>query len=142
MGNLLKINLSVLAAARLHGHVGLPAQWGCTGCSACCKGRVWMLCPSRSPPQPQMASPAVRRPGHCWHVSGQVLHAASQPEDHRTSYLDVYYIQYSPGLKSVAEDPVMPKTVKLGHLSPSALAETVGSPWVWSTFYLHSTKQR
>lgn len=43
-------------------------------------GRIWMLCPSRSPPQPQLPSPAVRRPGHCWHASGYVPHAASQPQ--------------------------------------------------------------
>lgn len=45
-------------------------------------------------------------------------------------------------MKSVFEVPVMPKTIILGHFSPSGFAQTVESPWVWSTSYLHCGKQR
>lgn len=72
-----------------------------------------------------MASPAVGWTVHRWHaVSGQVLHAASWPQ----MTMGVVTWMCSCVLKSVVEDPIMPKTVKLGDLSLSGFAQTVGSP--------------
>lgn len=138
-GNLLKINLPMLAAARLHGH----DLWGCAGCCACCKGKDLDAVSQQVTPPAPAGQPSSQE---AWALLACVRLCAaccfSATEDHRSSHLGVYYIQYSPGLKSVVEDPIVPKTVELGCLSPSGLAQTVGSPWVWSTFYLHSTKQK
>ena len=87
-----------------------------------------MLCPGRSPLWPQLACALL---ACCFRSSAACCFSAT--EDYRSSHLDVYYIQYSPRLKSVVEVPIMPKTIRLGHLSPSGFAQTVGSPYrAWS----------
>jgi len=101
------------------------------------RGRVWVLCLGRSPLWPQLAWALL---ACCFRSSAACCFSTT--EDYRSSHLDVYCVQYSPRLKSVVEVPIMPKPIKFGHLSRSGFAQTVGSPWVWSTSYLLCGKQR